>query len=1002
MSSDSELEEFFDAEETTPKRLLAKDASKDVLEGYSDSESESDGVIDTDNGIPRHLKSLDDTEEKWMTVQSSRSPGTDKSNEKDEKWTTLRNQPDKSESELVIRNRPERVDSLHEEESRLRELKRIQEERRRKEDEEYQRQLEELKRKKREKEATEEKRRKENEKRRKKLEQMRQLVSDRTDRLQVETDGDDSDTSQNSGKDPLSIKLTVYTENFNVSIPDTASASLVSSLCEAGKPATIQASITIPESRISRSNTVISSSVIDIGSNRSLGNPLQANLTVPGSSHSNSSANSSTNDVGVSLGIPESDAIVNEVIVASNEPDIIRITKTRTPPSTLQYPSAPHNTLTFPVAPPRKKKRSSSELSGDSPTEWSNRTSLTLPTPTSTVDKLTRDLEFSLDLQSALGGGRHIRTQDVDRNAINSDKTDYKLNKSDERLKISSDSESSTSIHMQRPRSNSGRLLTDQEILDSVMVVNLDTGEEVPLSVAEEKIPQGMNPLSLHIMRLTKEYRDHNTGDTESMFDGDSLCETRSLSEELGTKKKVSRLRKILGKKMDRTVNKVKLVADQVLHSDESAVEQEIVFDGKMFKIKARSSKMPKDFDKLQLLQDMSGVHIGAVWIMKFSPCGRLLATGGQDNTLRIWVLKSAYNYFNDMRQKYADVTISPAPSQDSLNSFVSSSSGEILDQASGGHDHDDMIAPFMPKPFCNFRGHTADVLDVSWSKNHFILSSSMDKTVRLWHVSRKECLCTFQHIDFVTSIVFHPKDDRYFLSGSLDGKLRLWNIPDKKVTLWNEVTAPSALITTANFCRNGKLAVVGTYDGKCIFYTTEQLKYYTQIHVRSTRGKNAKGSKITGIEPLPGEDKVLVTSNDSRIRLYDLRDKMLTCKYKGCANNSSQIKASFSPKAKYIICGSEDQFVYIWKQNHDFYKFSSARRDRNDYWEAIKIHNAVVTAAIFAPNPAMLRPSSKKKSSKDLTEDEGEVMITADFTGALKVVRNLKGTSHHKMEEKS
>lgn len=36
-----------------------------------------------------------------------------------------------------------------------------------------------------------------------------------------------------------------------------------------------------------------------------------------------------------------------------------------------------------------------------------------------------------------------------------------------------------------------------------------------------------------------------------------------------------------------------------------------------------------------------------------------------------------------------------------------------------------------------------------------------------------------------------------------------------------------------------------------------KQLKYYTQIHVRSTRGKNAKGSKITGVEPLPGEDKV-------------------------------------------------------------------------------------------------------------------------------------------------
>lgn len=133
-----------------------------------------------------------------------------------------------------------------------------------------------------------------------------------------------------------------------------------------------------------------------------------------------------------------------------------------------------------------------------------------------------------------------------------------------------------------------------------------------------------------------------------------------------------------------------------------------------------------------------------------------------------------------------------------------------------------------------------------------------MDKTVRLWHISRRECLCCFQHIDFVTAIAFHPRDDRYFLSGSLDGKLRLWNIPDKKVALWNEVDGQTKLITAANFCQNGKYAVIGTYDGRCIFYDTEHLKYHTQIHVRSTRGRNKVGRKITGIEPLPGENKVL------------------------------------------------------------------------------------------------------------------------------------------------
>ena len=35
-----------------------------------------------------------------------------------------------------------------------------------------------------------------------------------------------------------------------------------------------------------------------------------------------------------------------------------------------------------------------------------------------------------------------------------------------------------------------------------------------------------------------------------------------------------------------------------------------------------------------------------------------------------------------------------------------------------------------------------------------------------------------------------------------------------------------------------------------------QHLKYHTQIHVKSRHGKN-KGRKISGVEPLPGEDKV-------------------------------------------------------------------------------------------------------------------------------------------------
>ncbi|KAI7742219.1 hypothetical protein M8C21_032787 [Ambrosia artemisiifolia] len=39
-------------------------------------------------------------------------------------------------------------------------------------------------------------------------------------------------------------------------------------------------------------------------------------------------------------------------------------------------------------------------------------------------------------------------------------------------------------------------------------------------------------------------------------------------------------------------------------------------------------------------------------------------------------------------------------------------------------------------KPVHEFRGHKGYVLDLSWSKDKFILSSSVDETVRLWRVA--------------------------------------------------------------------------------------------------------------------------------------------------------------------------------------------------------------------------------------------------------------------------
>ncbi|KAI1503278.1 WD40-repeat-containing domain protein [Biscogniauxia marginata] len=391
----------------------------------------------------------------------------------------------------------------------------------------------------------------------------------------------------------------------------------------------------------------------------------------------------------------------------------------------------------------------------------------------------------------------------------------------------------------------------------------------------------------------------------------------------------------------------------------------------------------------------------GPIWAVEFSNDGRYLATGGRDRVVRIWAVIAT----QEDRKAY--------------------------EEESATHTNEERLsAPvFRTEPVREFTGHAGDILDLSWSKNNFLLSSSMDKTVRLWHISRPECLCTFKHKDFVTSIAFHPRDDRFFLAGSLDSTLRLWSIPDKAVAYSSQL---SDLITAVAFSPDGRTAIAGCLNGFCMFYETEGLKYHTQIHVRSSRGKNAKGSKITGIQTMqfpPGTSdgaiKVLVTSNDSRIRIYDLSDKTLEMKLKGHENSCNQIRASFSDDGNYIICGSEDRQAFVWSLG----SLSSDKEKRPfEYFEA---HSDVVTEAVFAPtktrqflqasndpiftlcNPPPVTLLSKEESIVTFIRDDqsehsakikkpeespafiarsahhdGNIIVTTDHAGLIKVFR--------------
>lgn len=60
----------------------------------------------------------------------------------------------------------------------------------------------------------------------------------------------------------------------------------------------------------------------------------------------------------------------------------------------------------------------------------------------------------------------------------------------------------------------------------------------------------------------------------------------------------------------------------------------------------------------------------------------------------------------------------------------------------------------------------------------------------------------------------------------------------------------------------------------------------------------------------------MVVTTNDSRIRILSMDTFGLVCKFKGNQNRSMQLRASMSSDSRYVACGSDDNKMYIYNFN--------------------------------------------------------------------------------------
>lgn len=449
-------------------------------------------------------------------------------------------------------------------------------------------------------------------------------------------------------------------------------------------------------------------------------------------------------------------------------------------------------------------------------------------------------------------------------------------------------------------------------------------------------------------------------------------------------------------------------------------------------------SKLSSDFSPLLLTNTLTKVHKGAIWCTAFNKDGMLFATGGMDGVLQIWDVSPSRKDNNTMTE---DTPVNDEIWEGKTNGAEDSDKSACASPPTTtygcGPAKGTEIRILSTEPRQRFMDHTSDIVDISWSHTDFLLSASLDKHVRLWHPTKSGCLKQFRHADLVTAVSFHPNDDRYFLSGGFDKKVRIWSIPDGRVKDW--VQTPH-IITAAEYRPDGELVATGLFDGKVIFYSVEdgiKLKYRTQINCKN--GRSTVGEKVTGLifvcnlgndeakgkkkdkkelkqslcigqflnlkETYLGNQKkqkpyqILITTNDSRVRLVGLNDYRVVRKYKGAFNSSLQIESNISESGKFITCGSDTRTCTIWNTTT---KYNPLHVNETDFlkYDKVGTHESfqatktdAVTDSIFVPSNSVKRAaivsgmfpslSYRDHINHDLSS---AAIITSDYEGTIRV----------------
>jgi WD40 repeat protein/tRNA A-37 threonylcarbamoyl transferase component Bud32 len=337
--------------------------------------------------------------------------------------------------------------------------------------------------------------------------------------------------------------------------------------------------------------------------------------------------------------------------------------------------------------------------------------------------------------------------------------------------------------------------------------------------------------------------------------------------------------------------------------------------------------------------------HTDAVKSVAFSPDGKRLASGSEDQTVKVWDTRTGEQLLSREGHSGAVTGVCFSPDGDRIASASLDGTVKVWDARD----------PAGARPLLNLREHTDWVGSVCFSPDGKQLASgSWDKTVRVWDADTGDLTRTLKgHTDAVYGVAFSPDGTR-LASASGDQTVRVWDLqtgrqdlpplqghtgyvfsvafsPDGKrlasgsadqtVKTWDAGTGTQLLpllghsghVFGVGFSPDGKrlASAGGVLDADGRRYVSGELKEWDAQTGQQLLSLQGHTGAVTSVAFSADGRHLASGSLDQTVRVWDLQAEQQTLTLQGYAD--AVMSVTFSPDSTRLASGSSDRRVKVW-----------------------------------------------------------------------------------------